>query len=90
MANIDKTVNKAAKHDKKQDKKPEKKQGKKRLNLARYFKEVLGELKKLTWPTKKELLNYTLTVVAFVLVMSAIIGILDLIFSRALGLLINL
>ncbi|MEL7608658.1 MAG: preprotein translocase subunit SecE [Bacillota bacterium] len=90
MTNTDKTVGKAGKHNKKQDKKTEKKQGKKRLNLAHYFKEVLGELKKLSWPTKKELLNYTLTVVAFVLLMSAIIGILDLIFSRGLGLLINL
>ena len=27
--------------------------------IAKYFKDVVGEVKKLSWPTKKELMNYT-------------------------------
>ena len=40
--------------------------------IGRYFKEVVGEVKKLSWPTKKELINYSLAVLAFVALMAAI------------------
>ena len=75
--------------------KPEKKKDnakadKKKFSLVRYCKEVMGELKKLSWPTKKELVSYTLTVIAFVLAMAAIIGLLDLAFSQGLSLLTSL
>ena len=45
--------------------------------IGRYFKEVFGETKKLAWPTRKELVSYTLTVLAFVAVFAVIIGLLD-------------
>ncbi|OQB23399.1 MAG: preprotein translocase subunit SecE [Firmicutes bacterium ADurb.Bin182] len=64
-----------------------KKDGKKRLSLGRYFKEVVGELKKLSWPSRKELINSTLTVIAFVLIFSAIIGVLDFLFAEGFKLL---
>ena len=60
---------------------------KERRSLGQFFKEVFGEVKKLTWPTKKELLNYTLTVLGFILVFAAIIYALDLAFGEGLGLL---
>ena len=63
------------------------KPAKKRTGLLRYFKEVGGELKKVTWSTRKELVSNTLTVLAFVVLMAAIIYVLDLVFSGALGLL---
>ena len=69
--------------------KVEKKQkpaGQKR-SIGRYFKEVGAELKKVSWCSKKELVSNTLTVLAFVILMSAIIYVLDLAFSGALGLL---
>lgn len=56
--------------------------------IGRFFKDVIGELKKLTWPTPKELATYTLTVLAFIVIMSAVIGILDFAFGegfKALG-----
>ena len=34
--------------------------------IGRYFKDVVGELKKLTWPTGKDLAKYTATVLAFI------------------------
>ncbi|MGN0766878.1 MAG: preprotein translocase subunit SecE [Christensenellales bacterium] len=49
--------------------------------IGRYFKEVFGETKKLSWPTRKELVSYTLTVIAFVAIFAVIIGLLDMLFS---------
>ena len=40
--------------------------------IGRYFKEVVGEVKKLSWPTKKELINYCLAVLACVALVAAI------------------
>ncbi len=54
--------------------------------IGRYFKEVVGELKKLTWPTKKELLSYTLTVIGFILLLAVIIYALDFVFGSGLRL----
>ena len=45
--------------------------------IRKYFKEVGGELKKVTWPTKKELINYTGVVIVFVLVFAVVIGAMD-------------
>jgi len=51
---------------------------KKRKYLWTYFKEMYIELKKVTWPTKEELRNYSICVVSFVLACAIIIGIMDL------------
>lgn len=67
---------------KKTDKKPEKKS---RFNLIRYFKEMFGEVKKLTWLTKKELLTHTVAVFVFVIVMAIFIYALDFVFSTGVG-----
>ena len=45
--------------------------------IGRYFKNMWHELKKVTWPTKKEVLNYSLVVFAFMVVMGIIIGLID-------------
>ena len=47
------------------------------LRIGGSFKDMYAELKKVTWPTRKELINYTLVVLAFMLVMGVIIGLLD-------------
>ena len=47
------------------------------LRFGRSFKDMYAELKKVTWPTRKELLNYTLVVLAFMATMAVIIGALD-------------
>ncbi len=51
--------------------------------IGKYFKEVWAEVKQLTWPTKKELINYCLAVIAFCALMAIIIGLLDLAFGSA-------
>ena len=57
--------------------------------LAQPFKNIWRELKKVTWPTRKDLLNYTLIVLAFMVFMGVVIGLLDLGSSRLIALLIG-
>ncbi len=45
--------------------------------IGRSFKDMYAELKKVTWPTKKEMINYTLVVLAFMAIMGVVIGLLD-------------
>ena len=56
--------------------------GKRFVNLfkgiGRSFKNMFHELKKVSWPTKKELLNYSIVVFVFMIVMGVIIGVFDL------------
>ena len=51
-------------------------------NIGTYFKEVFSETKKLTWPSKKEIISYTLAVIGFVALMALIMWVLDLAFSN--------
>lgn len=48
------------------------------LSTGRYFKESWAELKKVRWPTPKELRNYTLIVLVTVLLMAIFFAIIDL------------
>ncbi|MGH3715549.1 MAG: preprotein translocase subunit SecE [Micromonosporaceae bacterium] len=52
--------------------------------LIRFIREVVAELRKVIWPTRKELLTYTVVVVVFVVVMLGIIALYDLGFARAM------
>ena len=69
------------------DKPVEKKKPKKerRFHPIRYIREMIGELKKLTWLTGKDLHTHTDAVFVFVLAMAAIIYVLDLGFSSGMG-----
>ena len=50
--------------------------------IIRFFREVVAELKKVVTPTRKELINYTLVVLAFVIVMMLLVTVLDFIFGK--------
>jgi len=45
--------------------------------LIQYIKDSKSELKKVTWPTKKEVKNHTLLVIAFSLAMAIFLGAID-------------
>ena len=47
------------------------------LRIGRAFKDMYSELKKVTWPTKQELINYTLVTLAFMAVFVVVIGVQD-------------
>jgi len=50
---------------------------------ALFFRQVIGELKKVTRPTSKELVNYTMVVLGFVVVVMVVIGLMDWGFFQA-------
>jgi preprotein translocase subunit SecE len=56
--------------------------------MKNYFKGVKSELKKVNWPTRKELINYTVVVLATVGVMVVVIWGLDLVFENIIGLIV--
>ena len=45
--------------------------------LVRFLREVVAELRKVIWPTRKELVTYTLVVLVFVSFMVALVALLD-------------
>ena len=45
--------------------------------IARYFRELRSELKKVVWPTPKQVLKNTLIVLACILVVGAFIWVFD-------------
>lgn len=46
--------------------------------IATAFKNMWYELKKVTWPSKHKLMIYSVIVLVFVLVMTIVIGVLDM------------
>ena len=70
--------------------KNKKKKEKKSFGIGKFFREVIGEVKKLTFPTVRELLSYTATVLAFIAVFAVVIYLLDLVFAEGLNLLASI
>lgn len=58
--------------------------GRKRTGARQFLREVRQELKKVDWPTRKELVTYTVVVLVTVTVMTTYVFGLDLAFSKAL------
>jgi preprotein translocase subunit SecE len=56
--------------------------------IQRFWRETIGELRKVTWPTRKEAWHLTRIVLIVVMVMSAFLGALDIIFTWLIGRLI--
>jgi preprotein translocase subunit SecE len=54
-----------------------------RTSPAQFVREVRGELRKVAWPTRAEVVNYTIVVLITVLVMMAFIAALDWLFGTA-------
>jgi preprotein translocase subunit SecE len=53
--------------------------------LARFLREVVAELRKVIWPTRKNLLTYTIVVLVFVTVMVALVFGLDYAFFQGVA-----
>lgn len=47
-----------------------------------FLTQVVAELKKVIWPTRREMITYTIVVLVFVIVMTAFISGLDLAFAK--------
>lgn len=47
-----------------------------------FLQQVVAELKKVIWPTRREMITYTIVVLLFVIVMTAFISGIDLLFAK--------
>ena len=52
--------------------------------IVKFFKEVKSEMKKVVWPTRKQVTNNTLIVLAVVVLVGLVIWVLDLLFQYGL------
>ncbi len=57
--------------------------------IAKPFKNMYYELKKVTWPSKEKLIAYSIIVLVFMLFMGIVIGLLDMGASALVSLLIK-
>lgn len=57
--------------------------------LINYIKASVEEMKKVTWPTKKETYNYTLLVIGISVALAVFLGSVDYLFTKGLELIIN-
>jgi preprotein translocase subunit SecE len=62
---------------------------KKENRLQKWWRETIGELHKVNWPTRKEALRLTWIVLIVVTVMGALLGILDFGFTKLIGLILG-
>ena len=51
-------------------------------SIGVFYKQVVAELRKVIWPTRKELVTYTSVVVVFVVVMVLLVSAFDFAFSQ--------
>lgn len=58
--------------------------------IVKYFRDTFSEMKKVMWPSKKQIINNTLVVFVVVVVMALIIFLLDTLFGLGLTGLLNL
>jgi preprotein translocase subunit SecE len=55
---------------------------KKRAGVRQFLKEVRQELRKVDWPSRRELISYTVVVLVTVIVMMSLVFGLDFVFSK--------
>jgi preprotein translocase subunit SecE len=61
---------------------------KKKTNaVVRLWRETMGELRKVSWPTTQEAWRLTRIVIVVMIAMSFLLGIFDFIFSKLIGIL---
>lgn len=58
-------------------------------NIKRWFRLVTNELKKVHWPSKQEVVTYTLVVIVAVVLVALAIGLIDLGLSSLIKLILR-
>lgn len=61
----------------------------KKSKMSTYFRGVKSEMKKVVWPTRKELLNYTAVVIALSALVAFIVWVLDILIAGGLSFIIK-
>lgn len=57
--------------------------------IKRFYRETVGELRKVTWPTRDEVINLTKIVLVVMFGFSLFLGILDFLFTQLFALIIG-
>ena len=73
----------------KQAAKRQKQTKKKQSGMRKYFNETRGELRKVSWPTRREAVNLTKVVIVVMIVMMIFLGGIDAILLRFFALLFS-
>ncbi len=60
-----------------------------RSSFREYLKGIPTELKRVTWPNRPEVVNYTIVVTITLLLMTALVAGLDIVFSEGVGALLD-
>jgi preprotein translocase subunit SecE len=58
--------------------------------IVRYYRETIGELKKVVWPTREEALRLTWIVLIVISVMALLLGTADYLFGELMRFIISL
>ena len=53
--------------------------------LSRFLREVVAELRKVIWPSRRQMVTYTIVVIVFLVVMVALVSGLDVLFHLIVG-----
>jgi len=56
--------------------------------IQRFFRETVGELRKVSWPTRRETQNLSIIVVIVLLGMSVFMGLLDYLLTKLVALIV--
>ena len=57
--------------------------------ISKFFRDVIHELKRVSWPTRKELFIYTVIVLVTIAFFSVVLGLFDFVFLKLVELLIR-
>ena len=55
------------------------------MNIAQYFKDARAELSKVSWPSRQQVLEGTQAVVLFVVALTVIVWVMDLLFTSGIN-----
>jgi preprotein translocase subunit SecE len=56
---------------------------KERTRPRQFLREVVAELQKVAWPTRQEVVSYSIVVIVSVVVIAAVIFVMDFVFTKA-------
>ncbi len=58
-------------------------------SIQRFFQETIGELRKVSWPTRREAIRLTWIVIGVIIVMAIILGGLDEVYTKFFGVILG-
>ncbi len=58
--------------------------------VKKFFRDTKAELKKVTWPTKEQLIHNTGVIIVFIILVTIILSVLDIAFAQLFKMLTNI